>query len=65
MDDSPNWLQYCKSCKRSHIVSLRPCHACQGRSGQEVAQPTSPRVRDLCYADYACTGCQEYRDHLR
>lgn len=58
------FLEYCRSCKRQHRMTLQPCPSCSGRGGW-TPQPVSEHVADNCFADYACDGCDAYRDHLR
>jgi len=56
------WLQYCKSCKRKHRMTLQGCPTCDV---YEVPQPASDKVADACYADYRCDGCYTYEtEHL-
>lgn len=62
MDEKRTWKEYCKSCKRFHIVILKPCTEC---GVYETPQPVSEKVYENCRQDYACDGCQAYRDHLK
>ena len=55
------WLQYCNSCKRSHIVTLKKCPDC---GIHETPQPVSEKVSEKCRANYRCDGCEAYLDHL-
>ena len=54
------WLEYCKSCKKKHKVTLQPCPSC---GVYETPQPKSENVKDTCRASYSCDGCQAYEDH--
>jgi hypothetical protein len=56
----PTWLEYCKYCKRKHLVSLRKCPTC---NTYETPQPVSVNVANHCGANYSCDGCIEYRKH--
>jgi hypothetical protein len=58
------WLEWCAACKRRHRVTLQPCPACNGRSGEWVPQPVSARVGDRCPTTHLCSGCDAYRGHL-
>lgn len=57
---SPKFLDYCRVCKRKHIMEQLPCPSC---GIYYVPQPSSEKVRDNCGADYACDGCIAYREH--
>jgi hypothetical protein len=54
------WLEDCSSCKRKHRVTMQPCPEC---GVHETPQPESEKVHETCNADYACDGCDAYRDH--
>jgi hypothetical protein len=54
---------YCKSCKRSHIMIMKPCPSC---GGYQTPQPKSEKIYDNCMSfDYDCDGCEAYKDHYR
>jgi rRNA maturation endonuclease Nob1 len=55
-----NWKEYCKNCKRNHIVTNKPCTSC---GVHYTPQPVSETVLINCNQDYYCDGCQAYRDH--
>jgi len=56
------WKEYCKSCKRFHIVTNKPCPSC---GIHHTAQPVSDKVYDKCMSlSYDCDGCKAYKDHL-
>ena len=57
---SGNWLEYCKSCGRKHLVTYKSCPTC---NIYETPQPVSENVRDKCHANYSCDGCMAYREH--
>jgi hypothetical protein len=52
---------YCDSCKKNHIMTVQSCPDC---GVYDTPQPKSDKVYEKCHADYACDGCQAYRDHL-
>ena len=54
------WMEYCKTCKRKHYVTMQTCPTCEV---YETSQPVSVRVYERCQADYDCDGCIAYRDH--
>lgn len=54
------WKDFCKQCKRFHIVTLKPCPSC---GVYETPQPKSEKVYENCMASYECEGCMAYRDH--
>jgi len=54
------WLEYCKSCKRKHRVTMQKCPDC---GVHETPQPVSEKVYDMCKANYRCDGCEAYLDH--
>lgn len=56
------WFEYCKDCKRWHLMSNQPCPTC---GKYEVPQPVSEKIKSRCHVDYSCDGCIDYRDHLR
>jgi hypothetical protein len=57
------WKEYCKSCKRFHIVTNKKCPSC---GVYETPQPVSEAVYGKCMSmNYDCDGCEAYRDHLR
>ena len=54
---------YCESCKRNHIMIMKPCPSC---GVYETPQPRSEKVYDKCMSfDYDCDGCEAYKDHYR
>lgn len=55
------WLEYCKSCKRNHIVTLKVCPDC---GVHMTPQPVSEKVYEKCRANYRCNGCDVYLEHL-
>jgi hypothetical protein len=58
------WKEYCKYCKKFHIVKLRSCPSC---GVHQTPQPKSDKIYDKCKAltsSYECDGCEAYRDHL-
>lgn len=58
------WLEWCPSCKRKHVVKLRPCPSC---GIYLTPQPASDWVIDNCsrtLSVYECDGCESYREHL-
>lgn len=54
------WKEWCKSCKRNHLVILKPCTSC---GINHTPQPRSEKVHDNCNASYMCDGCEAYQDH--
>lgn len=62
MEKEIHWKEYCRHCKRNHIVTMKPCPEC---GVYDTPQPVSEKVYEKCRADYACDGCYAYRDHLR
>ena len=54
------WLEYCKYCGRKHRVIMRDCPEC---GVHQTPQPKSDTVLEQCWQDYACDGCQAYREH--
>lgn len=54
------WLEYCKSCKKKHYVTMKKCPDC---GVHETPQPVSEKVYDTCRANYRCDGCDAYLDH--
>lgn len=54
------YKEYCKSCKRFHIVIHKPCPDC---GAYYTPQPVSEKVYDKCHAKYWCDGCEAYSDH--
>lgn len=58
------FMEFCKSCKRKHRMTMQRCPSCGGRGGW-IPQPVSSAVYDSCGASYKCDGCEAYEDHLR
>ena len=57
------FLQYCKACGKKHRMKLLPCPEC---GVYLTLQPASEAVAEQCKGfDYACDGCEAYREHLR
>jgi hypothetical protein len=54
------FMVYCRPCKRKHRMVVSTCPNCRT---YEVVRPASEAVYDRCRADYACDGCDAYRDH--
>ena len=61
MESKIKWLEPCISCDKKHWMTSQPCPAC---GVYHTGQP-SEKVLEKCNADYACDGCQAYRDHNR
>ncbi len=60
-----SFLEYCRASKRKHRMTMKPCPACGGRSGELVPQPVSDKIDCTCGLNHICTGCEAYEEHLR
>jgi hypothetical protein len=56
----PCWKDYCTSCKKNHIFTLKSCPSC---GVYETPQPKSEKVYYDCNKSYICDGCEAYQDH--
>ena len=60
MKKEPVWLEWCRSCKRKHYVTMMPCPSCGVYS---VPHPVSDAVANACGGMPECDGCEAYREH--